>query len=152
HCVPPSGVEPEPLGLQPSAQTSYARVGSCAARPLRAQSGAVECRTIGTLDHHHRSSVVTDPADRGRRAHLGPGSDRDYRGRTSGTSRAAGTANAVMVSRDLDSESGSRMATRLMVTRTQEQTPVPEMLKGPPGDLLGGPWHSDVGYVIRGRD
>ncbi len=26
--VPPSGIEPEPLGLQPSAQTNYARVGS----------------------------------------------------------------------------------------------------------------------------
>lgn len=25
--VPPSGIEPEPLGLQPSAQTNYARVG-----------------------------------------------------------------------------------------------------------------------------
>ena len=26
--VPPSGIEPEPLGLQPSAQTNYARVAS----------------------------------------------------------------------------------------------------------------------------
>jgi hypothetical protein len=25
--VPPPGIEPEPLGLQPSAQTNYARVG-----------------------------------------------------------------------------------------------------------------------------
>jgi hypothetical protein len=35
--VPPSGIEPEPLGLQPSAQTNYARVGyECCTRALQA--------------------------------------------------------------------------------------------------------------------
>ena len=31
--VPPSGIEPEPLGLQPSAQTNYARVGCVRCAP-----------------------------------------------------------------------------------------------------------------------
>ena len=35
HQVPPSGIEPEPLGLQPSAQTSYARVGYALRATLR---------------------------------------------------------------------------------------------------------------------
>ena len=36
HQVPPSGIEPEPLGLQPSAQTSYARVGCVLREPCGA--------------------------------------------------------------------------------------------------------------------
>lgn len=37
--VPPSGIEPEPPGLQPGAQTNYARVGCDVARASQATSG-----------------------------------------------------------------------------------------------------------------
>ncbi len=47
--VPPSGIEPEPLGLQPSAQTNYARVGCDAARPRGQTQRLVVGALPGTL-------------------------------------------------------------------------------------------------------
>jgi hypothetical protein len=57
YCVvPPSGIEPEPLGLQPSAQTNYARVGCRAARPLLTNVR----RCGGCLPRHPSSSSLFD--------------------------------------------------------------------------------------------
>ena len=39
--VPPSGIEPEPLGLQPSAQTNYARVAIRALRAFAARAAQI---------------------------------------------------------------------------------------------------------------
>ena len=73
--VPPSGIEPEPLGLQPSAQTNYARVGTSAARVFSTRGA----------DHHHRSSIVRELR---RKAHLGRQCTRLLRGRTHHDSRS----------------------------------------------------------------
>ena len=75
--VPPSGIEPEPLGLQPSAQTNYARVGY-ERRPC--------------LEHgRRRSSSSFFDCQRAGRA-----------GRTSGTGALASYASAPLSIRDLD--------------------------------------------------
>src|SRR5262249_27616153 len=66
--APPSGVEPEPLGLQPSAQTNYARVGCVVLAPLGEASTVVlapfhgTSTVVGALPgtHRHRCSVVRD--------------------------------------------------------------------------------------------
>jgi hypothetical protein len=76
--VPPSGVEPEPLGFRPSAQTRYARVGDCAARASRRHAAT---HFVGACQHPHRhcSSIVRD---------------RPCAGRSSGRDASAGHAGA----------------------------------------------------------
>ena len=81
--VPPSGVEPEPLGFRPSAQTCYARVGYCAARSLAAaRSDSFQ----GACQHPHRhcSSIVRDrPRAQGApRAVVRPRATRTHRSRS----------------------------------------------------------------------
>ena len=86
--VPPSGIEPEPLGLQPSAQTNYARVGYMR-RALVCPIGfptvepARGASSSSSLFGCQRSPAVRCPyrIPFGR-AHLGPRCDRDCRERT----------------------------------------------------------------------
>ena len=134
--VPPSGIEPEPLGLQPSAQTNYARAG-CAAPWLSpelrghqdsstlAQSAItneycclVEHRGSSRLaqsaiTNEHRcrssssfSSVVMDPLVR--RAHLGRWRGTAIAGRTSGIRVPVVTRGAPVSIRDLYSDRESK--------------------------------------------
>lgn len=97
--VPPSGIEPEPLGLQPSAQTNYARVGY-ERRARGAHLDHSRClRSPRGADHHHRSSVVREQV---RRAHLPPSCERFGGARTSGVSALACLASAPIAIRDLN--------------------------------------------------
>jgi hypothetical protein len=98
--VPPSGIEPEPLGLQPSAQTNYARVGYERRTPesIAKHIARDPFAAAGGADHHHRSSVVRERCAAGapqafmrslwRRAHLGRQCIRLLRGRTYRDSRS----------------------------------------------------------------
>ena len=85
--VPPSGIEPEPLGLQPSAQTNYARVGCALRDPVIAQRG-FRCPYRGT--HHSLFDCQRCPAVRC--------------GRTSGLDALADSASAPVAIRDLELE------------------------------------------------
>lgn len=84
HVVPPSGIEPEPLRLQRSAQTNYARVG------YECRAHAWEART-----RHQIIIVIIFSCQRARqargtrRAHLGPRCDRFTGERTIRDSRSA---------------------------------------------------------------
>lgn len=83
--VPPPGIEPGPLGLQPSAQTNCARVGGGAVRreqvPGTARSFLDGC--LPGHPHRHRSSVVREPPGARAEAHLGRRRDRGLRDCTS---------------------------------------------------------------------
>ncbi len=83
--APPSGIEPEPLGLQPSAQTNYARVGSALRGPVIAQRG-FRCPCRGT--HHSLFDCQRYPAARC--------------GRTPGLDASADYAGAPVAIRDLE--------------------------------------------------
>ena len=66
--VPPPGVEPEPLGLQPSAQTSYARVGGAPAR-RSSSSSRFGCHRARSRGAQRAPRAWMHP--RSSRAHLG---------------------------------------------------------------------------------
>ena len=85
--VPPSGIEPEPLGFQPSAPTPATQEWEDRAtheRPFGRPARGAGFFCNGCLPghpHRHRSSVVIErPCMRG--THLGPGCDRCRGGRT----------------------------------------------------------------------
>jgi hypothetical protein len=82
--VPPSGIEPEPLGFQPSAQTTCARVGSDAACELVTTRTRRSCFLfLGCLPRHPSSSLFgCQRAPAVRWAHLGPRCIRKPRERT----------------------------------------------------------------------
>ena len=86
--VPPSGIEPEPLGLQPSAQTNYARVG------LRAPPHRRAAQIIIIVLRLSESSA--------RRAHLGPYGERVFSARTSGVGAPGSYSGAPIAIRYLD--------------------------------------------------
>lgn len=71
NVVPPSGIEPEPLGLQPSAQTNYARVGY----ERRARLGHARRRSSSSFFDCQRAGCAGAPRALGgpcsRTAHLG---------------------------------------------------------------------------------
>ena len=98
--VPPSGIEPEPLGLQPSAQTNYASGGLRAPRTWRHREkhSSRSCRAVCGADHHHRLRLSESGM---RRAHLGPCGVRVFSARTSGVDASASYAGAPIAIRDL---------------------------------------------------
>lgn len=150
--VPPSGIEPEPLGLQPSAQTSYARVGCRAARPLSRARGAVvgACRApvIIIIDLRLSENVVPPCA-----------------ARTSGLDTSANVAGApVIVLRPRASRahlspheirsrnSRSRVVNLQLWCRVRagrEETFPARNVEGPPGFPWAALQHGDVVHVIR---
>ncbi len=85
EAVPPPGVEPEPLGLQPSAQTTYARAG------YEGRTGALEARVRPSRSSSSSSSVVRE-----RRSPCA--------GRTSGVSALVVRASAPIAIPDLQSD------------------------------------------------
>lgn len=90
--VSPSGIEPEPPGLQPGAQTTYARVRCDAAR-ARSPSGVCSWVPARAPFIVINSSVVRDRHPR-HEAHLGRLRPSARAGRTSGGDAFAILANA----------------------------------------------------------
>lgn len=127
--VPPPGIEPGPLGLQPSAQTNYAKVG----RGRRA-AGMVPVRGaffVGALPGHphHRSSVVRDLPRRAQgapRAVMHPRDSRIHLSRI----RDRDCYSRFRVAR-IRLSSPRRPGARVGAARNEE---------GPPGFFPGGPW------------
>lgn len=91
--VPPSGIEPEPPGLQPGAQTNYARVGCDVARASQATSGVCSWVPARAPFIVINSSVVRERCPE-REAHLGRLRQAARSGRTSGGNAFATLANA----------------------------------------------------------
>jgi hypothetical protein len=141
--VPPSGIEPEPLGLQPSAQTNYAREGCLRCACDRALGRA---RSIAQRDFHRHQlfSCQRAPA---------------YAGRTSGVdaaARAGACAGAPISIRYLDWESRYRVAESDCVSGIAARDVGwidPKTSKGRWGGL---PWAAlqlaTCGHVVSGGD
>ena len=117
--VPPPGIEPGPLGLQPSAQTNCARVGSV----LRAALGRHAASLLGCLPAPSSSSLFGCQRSRSACA-----------GRTSGGDASAAFAGAPSRPRPPVIHSGSRVAEfSCLSTSDSSGVKAARNVEGPPG-------------------